>query len=578
MSQIFPSLSKHFLYATCGVAFLFSITSVLPHILQRLDNEYSFQGIEMTLHDAEGHYTARVREVYDGHLRISNMTSASPKDQAFLVPPLPELVIAGIGKLFSMDAARALVFSKFYLAFALTICMTGFLVSLTKRPWESLLAVTALLYVGALLGSPWDVKRWWLLDFESFPPLRFTRPTSPLWHSTFFFGVLFLLSLWVSRRRRIMMVLAGALTGVLLYSSVYAWTYIGAIMSVLLLWYLWKRDRNRVEDMLIFAVVFFLLGIPYFLNVWEAMHHPGYLETVRRFGFIPRRLPMFSAWLSLFLVFTFFAKKILPAALPLAAALSIGGLIALNEHVISGMYIMNHHYHWYFTGPVAQLFCVVFVLVLFQRYVPLTLHLRRGSFSLLLILGVSFGIHQQTRAYLSHRESAAQEQLYAPLIAFLDENLESGVATLLAGEDVPHWLLMSYTPVDLTGTKGTGYLQTDAELRDALFLDLWVKGLTPAEAEMRFFGDLQEYFGTGIHGIYYRELRGKDASIPAEDLHALVLAYNQYYQLSLEEKIQKHGLRYVLIFPDAKGTDALKSLRQRGTLVYGEGGYEVIAL
>lgn len=576
---MFPSLPKYFLCAVCAVALLFSFTSVLPHILQRFDDDYPFQGIEMTLHDAEGHYTARVREVYDGYPKISNLVSAFPKSQASLVPPLPELVIAGIGKLFFLDAARALVFSKFYLAFALAICMTAFLCSLTKRPWESLFAVTALLFVGALLGSPWDVKKWILLDFQSFPPLRFTRPTSPLWHSTIFFAVLFFLSSWVSKRERIMMVVAAVLTSVLLYSSVYAWTSLGAIVSVLFAWYLWKRDRARIEDMLLFVGLFLVLGIPYYLNLWEAMQHPGYLDTARRFGFIPSRAPMFSAWLTLFLVFTLLAKKFLPVALPLVAALSIGGVIALNEQVFSGMYIMNHHYHWYFTGPVAQLFCVVFVLVLFQRYVPFSVFLKKWGTVLLLVLGVSFGIHQQTRAYLSHRESTGQEQLLAPLIRFLSENAEKGKGMLIVGEDDIHFLLLSYTSVELTGgTKNGGYLQTDAQVRDALFLDLWVKGLTPAEAETRFFADLRDYFGKGIHGIYYRELLGEGDFIPEEELHALVLSYKQYYALSLEEKIRKHGLGSILILPDAKETAAVVSLREAGVPVYEEGGYTVIKL
>ena len=586
---MFPSLSKPFLCATFAVALLFSITSVLPHILQRFDREYPFQGIEMTLHDAEGHYTARVREVYDGYPRIANLVVAFPKNQASLVPSLPERVIAGIGKLFFLDAARALVFSKFYLAFALAVCMIAFLCSLTKRPWESLLAVTALLFVGALLGSPWDVKKWILLDFQSFPPLRFTRPTSPLWHSTIFFAALFLLSSWVSKRQRIMMVIAGALTSVLLYSSVYAWTSVGAIMSVLFVWYLWKRDRARMKDMLIFAGVFLLLGIPYFLNLWEAMHHAGYLDTARRFGFIPSRAPMFSAWLSLFLVFTLLTRKILPTALPFVAALSIGGVIALNEQVLSGMYIMNHHYHWYFTGPVAQLFCVVFALVLLQRCIAFALgapagrpyvpFLKKWGTVLLLILGVSFGINQQTQAYLSHKESTGKEQLVAPLIRFLNENEEKGKAMLIVGEDDIHFLLLSYTSVELTGgTKAGAYLQTDAQLRDSLFLDLWAGGLTSADAQLRFFSDLRDFFGKGIHGIYYRELLGEGDFIPEEELQELVLAYRQYYQLPLKEKIQKHGLGSILILPDAKETAALGSLRAAGSPIYEEGGYTVIRL
>jgi len=575
---MFLTLPKSFLFALCAVALVFSITSVLPHILQRFDDKYPFQGIEITFHDAEGHYTARVKEVYDGHRMVSNVASAFPKDQAFLVPPLPELVIAGIGKLFSLDAPRALLFSKFYLAFALVICMTGFLCSLTKRPWESLLAVVALLFVGALLGSPWDIKKWIFLEFQSFPPLRFTRPTSPLWHDSFFFGVMLFLSSWVTHRRRYKMVLASVLTSILLYSSVFAWTYIGTIMIALFVWYLYKRDRSRIEDMLLFGGIFLALGIPYFLNVWEAMQHPGYLDTVRRLGFVPRRLPMFSAWLSLFLLFSFFAKKILPTALPFVAALSIGGVMALNEHIFSGKYIMNHHYHWYFTGPIAQLFCVAFVLVLFKRYVPLTASLKKWGVVALLVLGVSFGVRQQTLAYLSHRESTGEEQRFAPLVQFLNERTQKGDVVLIAGKDDPHWLLLSYTFLELTGTKGTSYLQTDEQLRDSLFLDLWVGGLTPSDAETRFFSDLRTYFSRGLHGLYYRELLGKDGYIPDEELRELVLSYKRYYQLPLEEKMRKHALRYVLILPDAENTISLQSLRQEGVAIYEEGGYTVIRL
>ena len=578
MNRMLPSLSTSFVCAAFAIALLFSFASVLPHILQRFDREYPFQGVEITVHDAEDHYSARVREIYDGNFLTSNVAAASPKDQAFLLPPLPELVIAGIGKLFFLDAPRALLFSKFYLAFALVLAMTGFLVLLTRRPWESLLAVTALLFVGALLGSPWDVKKWLFLEFPGFPPLRFTRPTSPLWHSTIFFGVLSLLSSWVSDRRRMTMVLASLLTSIRRYSSVFAWTYVGATMGVLFLWYLWKGEKVRIADMMIFLGVFLLLSLPCVFNYWETVHHPGYLDTLHRLGFIPRRAPMWSAWLTLFVIVSFFTKRVLPEAFPFVIALSVGGVIALNEHVLTGIFIMNHHYHWYFTGPVAQLFCVLFALVLLERFVPFSAFSKKCGVVALLLLGVSFGIHQQARAYLTHREANGREQQFAPLLQFLDERTKKGKVILIAGTDDPHWLILNYTSLELTGTKAASYLQTTEQLRDALFLDLWTGGLTAADAETRFFSDLRTLFGRGLHGIYYRELRGEDDYIPEEELQALVSAYRQYYELSLEEKIRKHALRYVLILPDAEETAALRSLRQVGSVIYEEGGYAVIEL
>lgn len=578
MSKFFNTLRRPFSIAIISIAFLFAFAVLLPHILQRFESEYPFQGIEILGTDSEGHYTSRVREVYDGHWKVANVTSATPKDQPYLQPPLPEISMAVVGMLFGVKAPQAVVLSKAYLSFILVFLMVGFFAALTGRPWESLLAVSALLFVQPLLGAPWDLAKWLFDTAEMYPPLRYSRPVSPLWHAPWTFGALWLIASWIRGRCTYKMILGGVCTAVLLYSYIFAWTFIGSVMTMLLIFYIYKRDKKRVRDMFLFALVFFLLALPYLFNVWGTMHHPDYADAAMRFGFVPMRAPMWSLWGLLFLILSFGTRRFFQSSWPLAPAIAIGGLLALNEHVFTGTYIMNHHYYWYFVGPISQAFSVLVLLMFCSKLMPVSQSLRKGSVVLLLLLAVTFGIRQQALAYRGQRVFAGEMQSVASALTFIDTEIPCRSVVLPISSRELYDYLITYTCAELTGANGVLYIKNSESLRDALFLDLWISGLMPEEASERFFTDLRLYLSTGIYSIYYRELLGSGEMIPDSEIAKHLEAYKEYYELSVQKKLERTPVDYILLESDLEISDVLKSLINGKNVIYDEGEYRVVSL
>jgi hypothetical protein len=80
------------------IAAVFAVVTVLPHILQRTDTRFAFRGVEIMPADAEIHYAARMREIYDGYWQTGGVFYAGFKHQPFLQPPFPEAVPALLAK------------------------------------------------------------------------------------------------------------------------------------------------------------------------------------------------------------------------------------------------------------------------------------------------------------------------------------------------------------------------------------------------------------------------------------------------------------------------------------------------
>ncbi len=282
-------------------ALVFSGAVLLPHILQRLDAASHFRGVEIMPTDAEIHYAARVREIFDGFWKTANTYYSAPKDQPFLQPPLPEAVPAVFARLTGIDPVRSFVGFAVVCAFVLLLTMVGAMTALTGRRWESLLAVCALVFVGALLGAPWDIGKF-LSGTGGFEALRFSRPINPLWSGIWFLACVWLTALWTRRRDRKLLLWCVPCLAVVVYSYVYAWSFLAASLALLTLWYAVRRDWARVLDLCMCGGLVALAAVPYLLQVASAMRHPLYAESSARIGLVLSHAPLVGVWTVIALV------------------------------------------------------------------------------------------------------------------------------------------------------------------------------------------------------------------------------------------------------------------------------------
>ncbi len=560
------------LVALCGL--LFAFATLLPHALQRTDKDFPFQGVEIFPSDAEIHYMARMREITDGFWQTGNTFYSAPKDQPYLQPPFPEMPPAYLALAFGADPIVLFFAWAGVCALALVVALTGAMASITGRKYKALLAVAALIFCGALLGAPWDLPHY-LLGANApgaFAPLRFARAVNPLWTVPWFFLAVWMLSRWWHNRSRWALLAFGLCATVLVYSYVYAWTYLAASGAVLLALCAWRREWRRCADLCVCGLVIVLAAVPYLLHLYATVHHPAYAESSLRLGVLNSHEPSFGVWALVAVVLVILTRKRW-TAWPLITALLLGGLLAMNQQVITGRAIVVHHYHWYFFQPLTALFAMTFVLELLDRNFPV--RWRAAAVSALLVAAVAFGLLHQYRAYQSMRAYWGGLQSLAPVLHYAKDNLHAGQVVYSTEVDVMD-LVPIYSSADVyAATNANNYLIPIERARYVFFFELWVRGVSAEQAEREFPTTLRARLSSALYAIYYRETAGRYDAIPDEMVAENIKLYREYLALSDQEKIKKYPVDVIVLPPGMKETPAIATLKRVSQQVLSANGYTV---
>lgn len=565
-----------FTVATLLIAGAFAGTVLLPHIFQRIDPVHPFQGVEIMPTDSEIHYAARVREIYDGFW-TGNTYYSAPKDTLYLQPPLPEAIPAFIARMLGVDPVMVFIWWKAVCAFVLFLVMTGCFGALSGRRTESLIAVTILLFAGALLGAPWDLPKY-IAGSSFFEPLRFARPINPLWTCSWFFGAIWFLARWTLRRSARMLVGVVLCTTVLVYSYVYAWTYLAAVFGFLGLWMLWKRDYMRVGGLILCGLAIGVLSLPYLLHVTQTMRDPLYALSSVRLGMVPVRTPIVGVWMIVFVGVVVLSFRQWRTTAPLIASLALGGILALNQQVITGHFIVPHHYHWYFFQPLAATLFMAMTLQIASDYGLQRRHAKTIASHCLVLGAIAFGILHQYRAYQGIASYWGEQQVLAPVLHFIDQEYRPGTSLYSQDIDILD-LAPIYTSADVyDATNAVNYLVSPERVRDVHFFDLWVNGVSAEEAAEEFFTTRRSMLSNRLYAIYYRELLGGYDKIPDAVVAEQVEAYRTYLTFPDAEKISRYPLTAVVTTPTDSDTAAMRSVLRGGKKLFEANGYAVIEL
>lgn len=570
------ALLRHagFLAVMLCVGLFFAAAVLLPHVLQRFEREHPFQGIEIMPGD-EDFYAARIREVADGFWPVANVYFSAPKDQPYLQPALPEWTLATLGRFLGFTPVEMFVFSKGIFAVILVVVFTGFFASVTGRGWESLLATAVLLFAGSTLNAPWDIFKFLTDTSFNYDFLRFARPINPQWSTTWFLLGLWCLSSWLRERRSWKALLAGVSAGVMLYSYVFAWTYFGVVVALLLVWFAARREWRRCLDLLLLGAIFAVLAIPYLVNLIALKHHPWYEETIARLGLVPLRAAVLGVWLLVFCGVAGISRRLWPNTWPLLPAVALGGLIAINQQVVTGMYLQPHHYHWYFIQPLAGMTALLFLFTSLRSFLHLVI--RTLLFGTVLVAVILFSVVQQSRAYAVYRPHWGRFQEFAPLFTAL-EKFPAGTVAYAPDYTIMN-LLPIYTSMDVyTAGNALSFLTSYERARNVLFFELWFEGLSPGEAEKRFYEDLRPHVSSRLFMIYYRETLGDYSRIPDDVIRKHVEEYRMYHALPLEEKLGRYPLHLLIFTPKSKEQDAYRLFRERGNVIWEDNGYTIVSL
>ncbi len=415
MNKLNKLIKTH--WAIFGLALVVGCLIVLPQLFYIFTVD-DFQGIlNISFHDDEQHYLARVQDIIDGHPTLGNAYIYEHKDKPPMQFFLSEWLLAQPLKLFNVSAPIGFVFYDFIFPFVIVLLTywCAFLLTRSRSAAFTTCAFLTVLVYLHILG----------------------RPVSPQFILTFWISQLILLVLLLrsTRLRKLFVGLCAVNFGLLFYVYPYYWTFYGSLLALfIVLLYVYKfPDLGKKVLMILGAGI--VLGIPYFMYALQASQFAEFQEIMVRQGLIyshfPSGIKIIIPCASLLALYVFFIKRKLLRVSPVSLLMIAGltaALITVNQHVLTGRNIQfASHY------AMGAIFWSVFSLAFLLKEVPLkevmnrALNMAITAAVLFLVSGTLFVFIRMN--FLDIKEMVetfpgSDLQRYAPALDWLNKNTE----------------------------------------------------------------------------------------------------------------------------------------------------------
>lgn len=522
-----------------------SLLCALPQMYFRIDHRTDgvYQGIELL---PDSPWSARAREVMDGHPWFGNIYNKDGKDQPYLFQPLGSIITAYTGELFSFNINNTLLLSRLVFPFIVTILIYSF-VFLISRDKLAALTSTAILLLADSVLRPFGVMQ---ILHGKLPDefLRLSRPVNPAMIYVFFFG--FLVSFWYYYKNRTVRygILSAVLLGLNFYNYLYTWTYLYAFGGLLVLFHMYERQWKEVKKL---SYVFFgalIVGIPYLINLYKVTTYPTYEEVGARFGVVLTHMPLFVGFTVIIAIFAFlfFFPKKDTYEYYFNLALVLTPFITMNQQIITGKILQPNHYHWFFHKPVV---IIVICIVIFSLLTRLGwTRLRALTAGAMLVVSVATGAFIQ---YVSYHDGfndggaiAIERQKFGPIMEWLNVHAERE-AMVFANNEASH-ITVIYTPLNVFYHRALPFASlsaTKARQLETLFTFYRLRGVGYNDAREAFYAD-REQVSAEIYGIYYQTLLGSYSAIPDEKIDEIVALYQETLSTPKDEWLMNVWKKY----------------------------------
>lgn len=525
---------------------IISLLCALPQIYFRIDHHSDgvYQGIELL---PDSPWSARAREVMDGHPLFGNIYNKDGKDQPYLFQPLGSIVVAYTGELFSLDINNTLLLSRLIFPFFVTILIYSFVFLISRDKFAALTSAAILLLADSIL-RPFGVMQ--VLQGE-LPDefLRLSRPVNPALIYIFFFG--FLVSFWHYYKNRALgycCLLSAVLLGLNFYNYLYTWTYLYAFGGLLALFHIYERKWKEVQRIGYVFVGALIVGIPYLLNLYNVTTYPTYEEVGARFGVVLTHAPLFVGFTVIIAIFAFlfFFPKKDKDQYYFNLALVLTPFITMNQQIITGKILQPNHYHWFFHKPIVIIVVCVVIFSLLTRFAwP---RLRVLAASAILLVSVATGAFIQYVSYFDGFNDggaiAIERQKFGPVMEWLNTHVENETM-VFANNEASH-ITVIYTPLNVFYHRALPFASlsaTKSRQLETLYTFYRLKGVGYDDAQEAFYSD-REQVSAEIYGIYYQTLLGAYAAIPDEKIDEIVSLYLETLSTPKDVWIQNIWKKY----------------------------------
>ncbi len=549
MNQLKQVVGEHKVVIVLAV--LTSLITAFPQVYFRIEhrNDGIYQGIELL---PDSPWSARVREVQDGHPNFGNIYQKDGKDNPYLLQPLGSMVVGYMGKVFSLDINNTLLLSRFILPFIVFLLIYGFVLLLSKDRFTALCSAAVLLLADSILEYSGLSRLFHGISPSNF--LRLARPVNPVMIYFLLFG--FLISFWLFYKKRSWRygILSAVLLGLNFYNYFYTWTYLyafGGILVLSLLLQKYWREAIRIGAIFLSGL---LVAISYIINLYRVTLHPAYEEVSARNGVVLTHAPLFIGITAIvaIIVFIFKFPKEDKEKYLFGLALLLTPFVTMNQQLLTGRVMEVGHYHWFFHKPIA----VIFVLmVIFHLLAHRGLDFYKKVLATLIITAsIATGVFVQVTSYsYDGRDGgniAIERQKYGPVMKWLNEHATKE-AVIFANNEASHMTVI-YTPMNVFYHRAAPFASlsaTKARQLNTMFSFYRLQGVGNKEARDTFFKDRYN-ISAEIYGIYYRELLGSYEAIPDEKIEEFLAFYKETLSTPtsvwLKQIFDKYEVEYIV--------------------------------
>ncbi len=545
----------HRVAIVCAV--LASIIVSFPQVYFRIDHAELYQkgveGIEL-LPDSK--WSARVREVQDGHPNWGSIYYKDGKDDPYLFQPLGSMVVAYTGSLFNLEINNTILLSRIVYSFIAFLLIYIFAFLLSRDKWVSLSATSAILFADAIM-NPSGLR--YLLSGEmlhGFSPTNFLEFSKPVNSGMIFiFLFSFLIAFWLYYRKRQWQwgALSAVLLGLNFYNYFYSWTFMFAFGGVLSLIFVFQKQWEEVRRIVYVFLGGLVVAIPYIWNLYSATLHPTYNEVALRHGVLTSHTPQFIGVVALGALIVFLVgfprddkKKYM-----FSLALLLTPFVTLNQQIITGKMLQSSHYHWYTHKPLAVIFVAITFFSLlnlwkieyrYKRLIAICAILT--SFAIgFCIQGLSY--EHNSRDGFDGGSVAVERQKYAPAMHWLNQHAQKE-SVVFGNEETSHMVVI-YTPLNVFHELSDQLMlsATDARLQDVIFTFYRLRDVGHGDVE-EIFRDELLFLSSRLFGIHYREKNGGDnyTDIPDYVFNALVARYEKTLETPTPEWLHDVWKKY----------------------------------
>ncbi len=302
------------------------------------------------LRDDEFSYAARILRVEQGYFRVGNEWSWENRNDPSLIPNVPDVVLAAVGKIFPVGFEYKILFLRMLLVFALFFALrafaSGFFANLhvpaALSAW--ILSDPGLLFYKPIIAT--------LMGNAVLPLNRFTNPLFGL--TIFFITMLLVFRAFSERGERKHAIFAGVFLALQFYISVYYWTHTTLWIVFVVIF---SKNPKRWQQLVWGIAVTVALAIPYVIHSQEIRQHPVFSTIAWRNGLLLKERGWYLlGHKTIYLFLGIAIWQILRGTYEkkfLGLGVLSGGLIYFSS-IVTGVTFQNFHWH-YTLAPVAFL-------------------------------------------------------------------------------------------------------------------------------------------------------------------------------------------------------------------------------